>query len=271
MIPVVFIHSGNSYYLKDTILQACKNNKVILLGDDASRTNISHSNLSFFNLNTYDKYALHFVPLYEHLSFSGFQYELFCFLRWFILKAFMEAHKLDTVFYVDSDVLLYVDVNVEYPKYNQYDFTLLHRTAAISSFITKRGINNFCKYVTNIYSNKNDMGYMMLKSKFELHQKLNPDGGVCDMTLLDGFHYNSELGGPGRVGEMMTIINNSTYDHNINTPDQDFEYEEGIKKVQLVDQIPHVYNHRLNKLIKFNSLHLQGSAKKYISKFTTNE
>lgn len=271
MIPVIFIHSGNSFYLEHTILQACKYNQVILLGNDDIKNKISHDNLSFYNFNDYTKYVPEFASIYEHLSFNGFEYELFCFLRWFMLKEFMETHKFDTIFYVDSDVMLYVDVSKEYPKYDQYDFTLLHRTAGISSFVTKKGINNFCKYTTNIYSNKDSVDYAKLTSKWKLHQKFNLSGGVCDMTLLDGFHYDDVAGGgPGRVGEMMTIINNSTYDHNINVPNQDFDYDGNIKKIEMIKDIPYVYNHNLNKLVKFNSLHFQGSAKKYIKNYFTN-
>jgi len=82
------------------------------------------------------------------------------------------------------------------------------------------------------------------------------------MTLLEYFHYHAEFGGgPGRVGEMMTIRDGATYDHNINVPDQDFEFENGTKKVKIVDGEVFVHSHKLNKDIKFNSLHFQGGAK----------
>ena len=66
----------------------------------------------------------------------------------------MKKNNLDVVFYVDSDVLLFCDVNEEWEKYKQYDFTLLHRSAATSSFITMRGIDSFCDMLENLYSDK---------------------------------------------------------------------------------------------------------------------
>jgi hypothetical protein len=82
------------------------------------------------------------------------------------------------------------------------------------------------------------------------------------MTLLEYFHYHSEFGGgPGRVGEMMTIIDGSTYDHNVNVPDQGFEFENGVKKLKVIDRKVFVYNNRLKRDIKFNSIHFQGGAK----------
>ena len=68
-------------------------------------------------------------------------------------------------------------------------------------------------------------------------------------------------GGPGRVGEMMSNVNNSTYDHNINVSDGDYEFN-GVKTVKdYEDGRPSIFNHRLDRDIKFNSLHFQGAAK----------
>lgn len=266
MIPVILIHSGFQDYLKYTLLQACKDNNVILIG---THDYIKHKNLTFYNIEDYTLYCNEFVQLYEHKSTNGYDYELFCFLRWFILKDFMETHHLETIFYIDSDVMLYVNVTDEYPKYSQYDMTLLHRCAAVSSFFTKQGLDNFCKFVLNTYENKDEYNYKKISSHFDVLQKSKKDGGVCDMTYFDFFHYYDEGGGPGKVGEMMTIIDDATYDHNINTPDQYFDFD-SIKKIELINHIPYGYSHKLKKKIKFNSLHFQGGAKQYINQYFTN-
>jgi hypothetical protein len=85
------------------------------------------------------------------------------------------------------------------------------------------------------------------------------------MTLLEFFHYHSEYGGgPGRVGEMMSIINQSTYDHNINAEDNDYDFVNNVKNIQIINKKPFVFNKHLNKLIKFNTIHFQGGAKHLI-------
>ena len=179
----------------------------------------------------------------------------------------MEEQNLDTVFYVDSDVMLYVNISEEYKKYEQYDLTLLHRTAAISSYFTKLGLDNFTNFLMKTFSNKQSYEYQKIASHYHVRQKFNLPGGVCDMTYFDFFHYMDDGGGgPGKVGEMMSIINDSTYDHNINVSDQYFDFN-GIKNIKIKDGYPYVFNHKLNKDIKFNSLHFQGGAKNQISKF----
>ena len=65
----------------------------------------------------------------------------------------------------------------------------------------------------------------------------------------------------GKVGEMMFIIEDSAYDHNLREEDQYFETENERKKVKFVDGIPYIKNIKLDKLIKFNSIHFQGDNK----------
>jgi hypothetical protein len=266
MIPVIIIHNGKSDYLNYSILQAIKNNTVYLISDITPE--ITHEKLHHVDISSLinDSYK-EFISVYQHLSTNPYQFELFCFLRWFILQEFMKKYNFEIVFYIDSDVLLYVDVNDEYKKYNQFDITLLHRCAPVSSFMNMHGLNNFCNFLLNTYKNKNSYNYEKIASHFFVRQKHSLGGGVCDMTLFEFFHYHSDVGGgPGKVGEMMTIIDNSTYDHNINAEDQYFDFNR-IKNVIFIHGMPHVYSKKLDKMIKFNSIHFNSSAKVLMSEY----
>jgi len=260
MIPVVLIHKSFQNYVKYSIMQASKNNKVYLLGDVNSNLNVE--NFEFINYNGLLSGCDEFRSKYVHLSTNSLEYELFCYQRWYILRNFMREKNLDIVFYIDSDVLLFINVEKEWEKFKQFDMTLLHRTAAISSFITYEGVNNFCNLLDSIYDNKNSYPFKKIESHFMVRQKFGLAGGVCDMTLLEYFHYNAECGGgPGRIGEMMVIIDDSTYDHNINAKDQDFSFKNGVKEVKILNKTPYVYSEKMKKDIKFNSLHFQGGSK----------
>jgi hypothetical protein len=261
-IPVVFIHKGYQSYLDYTTRQSSRNNQVHFIG-----TNNPGNHVTFFDINQYEKYINNFSSVYEHLSTNDYNYELFCFLRWFILKEHMEKNNLDVVFYVDSDVMLYSDITKEYEKFNQFDLTLLHRTAAISSFFTKTGLDNFCDFLINTFTNKSSYNYKKISSHYYTRKDFGLPGGVCDMTYFDFFHYMDDGGGgPGKVGEMMVIIDDSTYDHNVNVSDQYFDFN-GIKNIKIKDGYPYVYSHKLKKDIKFNSIHFQGGAKNHISRY----
>lgn len=261
-IPVIFIHNGYQSYLDYTTKQSSKNNPIHYIG-----THNPGEHVNFYDIKKYEKYLKQFSDIYEHLSTNDYNYELFCFLRWFILKEHMEENNLEVVFYVDSDVMLYVDVTDEFEKFNQFDLTLLHRTAAISSYFTKTGLDNFCSFLMNTFSDKSSYNYQKISSHYYTRKNFGLPGGVCDMTYFDFFHYMDDGGGgPGKVGEMMVILNDSTYDHNVNVPDQYFEFS-GIKNIKVRDGFPYVFNHKLNKDIKFNSIHFQGGAKNYIPRY----
>jgi hypothetical protein len=261
MIPVIIIHQGYSNYLEYTIKQACANNKVILISDVSNE--ILHENFKSEDLNKYDSGFDFFENNYVHMNTTPKPYELFCFKRWFILKNYLEKNNIDKIFYIDSDVLLFCNIEKEYPKFDQYEITLTHRTAAISSFMNYNAIKNFCNMVNEVYNKKDSFLYKKLESHYRIRQECGLPGGVCDMTLFELFHYHSNYGGgPSNVGEMMHIIDNSTYDHNLNVSDNEYEMSNSIKNVKNIDGVPYVFNFRLNKDIKFNCLHFQGDAKK---------
>lgn len=260
MIPVVLIHYGYEDYLNYSINQACKKNLVYLIG--TNKPSINNSNFNFCNINEYMSNLNEFSSIYVHLNTTPPNYEIFCYLRWFILRDFMQSKGLDKAFYIDSDVLLFSDVDKEWEKYNQFDMTLLHRTAPISSYMTYQGLNNFCKMLISIYNNKDGYHFKKIESHFRIRQQYGLPGGVCDMTFFEYFHYHSDFGGgPGRIGEMMYIINDSTYDHNINAQDQDFNFDGNEKIITVNNKQPYVFNLKLQKYILFNSIHFQGSAK----------
>jgi len=263
MIPVILIHKGYQDYLGCAINQALKNNPVHLIGDTIPP--ITHENFKFENLNEYCLECDEFRSIYEHLNTTPVEYEIFCYQRWFILKNYMEKQNLDKIFYIDSDVLLFVNITEEWKHFDQYILTLAHRSAGTNSFITLEGVTSFCNFLMDTYKNKNSYNYKKIASHYNIRREFGLPGGVCDMTFLEFFHYCADCGGgPGRVGEMMQIVNDSTYDHNINAPDQGFSFKNGKKDFILKEGIPYIFNNTLNKEIKFNSLHFQGGAKNLI-------
>jgi len=262
MIPVVFIHRGNQEYLQLAIRKSAERNRVVLIGDGSYQ----NSSFEFFNFNDYinDDYK-NFQSSYVHLSTLPYSIEQFCFLRWFILRNWMKAHNQKTVLYIDSDVLLYINADEEYTNhFSFYDLTLVHRTSGHTSFWTLEGIDNFCKFLIQTYSNKSSYDFEKIASHFTVRQKHGLDGGVCDMTLLEFFQYKNY----GKVGEMMFVYNNSTYDHNIHVSDFYFECQNNRKNVTFEKGLPYVLNLKSNQKVKFNSLHCTGNeGKQYLKLF----
>jgi len=94
------------------VQQASKNNNVHVINDELINTHLTPE----------------FSNVYKHLSTNDYNFELMCFNRWFILLNYMKAKNINMCFHIDSDVLLFSDVEKDYINYEQYDFTLSHRT-----------------------------------------------------------------------------------------------------------------------------------------------
>lgn len=256
IIPVIVLHLGRQPYYDKVIDQATKYNEhVFAIGDLVPP--------SHYDIKEYSQSANEFSTIYDHLSTNSRKIELMCFQRWFILKDFMEKHGIDVSFHIDSDVMLYANADKEYhDKFEQFDFTLSHRCCGSNSFFTLKGLRNFCNFLMNFYKNKSSYEYERVAAHYHVRQKHGLPGGVCDMTLLEYYSYQN----CGKIGEMMHIINDSTYDHNINVPDQYFRMNKGMKHFVFVNGIPYCYQESTGKQIQFKTLHFQGAAKNLILK-----
>jgi len=255
MIPVIVIHLGSQPYYDRVIDQASKYNEcVFAIGDSVPP--------SHYDIHDYSESANKFRDIYDHLSTNSKKIELMCFQRWFILKDFMEKHGIEVSFHIDSDVMLYANTDTEFPKFEQFDFTLSHRCCGSNSFFTLNGLKKFCGFLINFYMRKNTYEYERIAAHYHVRQKHGLPGGVCDMTLLEYYSYQN----CGKIGEMMHIIEDSTYDHNINVPDQYFQMDNGTKNFVFVNGTPFVYQKSTGKQIQFKTLHFQGSAKNLILK-----
>ncbi|MCC8192286.1 MAG: hypothetical protein LIO41_04525 [Ruminococcus sp.] len=116
MTPVIFIHTGDSWYLKYSIKQAEKfNSQVILIGDERNKKYARYwENIELFSSELYKR----FEKAYTHMSTNAYQFELMCFKRYFIAYAYMQQNNLSNIWLADSDCLIYEDLS----SLNMYDY-----------------------------------------------------------------------------------------------------------------------------------------------------
>lgn len=249
-VPVILIHRGNHGHYKKVINQArIYNEKVYAIGDCVPPSNCY--------IADYYQGAEEFNSVYEHLNTNSRPAELICFQRWFILRDFMDTHGIQACLHIDSDVMLYAVAHHEFQKFSQFDFTLSHRCCGSNSFFTLHGLKRFCDFLMYFYHDKSSYEYERITAHFHIRQKHGLPGGVCDMTLLEYYSYQN----CGKIGEMMHIIDDSTYDHNINARDQYFRMGEKTKDIVFVSGFPYCYQETTGKQIQFKTLHFQGPAK----------
>jgi hypothetical protein len=259
VLPIVFIHIDDSDYLKLTLAQAKLSNpdaKIYLIGDEY---NDNYAFVSHNNIKNYSSEAELFSKIYKHHSTNSYDGELFCFKRWFVLKEFMEHNSIQQCLYLDSDVLLYADIEKEYRKYSDCVFTLSYNYGLGFNIINDlRILNEFCDFIVKCFISQSFYQSLVAKA--------GPHGAVCDMLVFNKYQERT----PYKIGDISLTVDQTKHDANINLS-EGFDMEKGIKKVIWRDDKPYCIDIKSGSLIMFNSLHFQGSSKYLIKNYFKGE
>ncbi|MFA5125919.1 MAG: hypothetical protein WC462_02870 [archaeon] len=260
-LPIIFIHKGDSFYLKYALINAKKFNpdsRIILLGENITKY---PDFIEYYPISKYNNSALAFRKIYKHMSIVPEEIERFCFERWFLLDEFLTKNRIKKCLTLDSDVLLYENVSEGIKKFNSFDFTLSNKSSGGFMFINNsKSLSDVVKYMYLSYSSKKLLFNLELDWK---KLKAINGGGINDIKLF-GKYFGL---GRSRIGELDDIINDSTYDAGI-LIEQNFVMEGKIKKVVFENGIPYGYLKISLKKIRFCCLHLQGPAKFYMKCFS---
>lgn len=260
-LPALFICQGDREHLKFSLLQARISNEaggVILLGD---RSTESLHNIAHFNLFDFYRSASRFARHYKHLSSNNHFVELFCFQRWFVLLDFMIQHSLDRVFHLDTDVLLYDDLESTCRDFQNTDFTFQKMTSGHSCLVNSvQALQKLCDFMLNYYVDSKKLH--SLESKFQEHLKGGGVGGISDMYLLKLFSESRAA----RIADGTEIVNGAVFDHNIGFGDG-YLVSGGMKTIIWRDGKPYGLKLDTQKLVRFRTLHFQGNAKEWMPRF----
>ncbi|WP_128543555.1 hypothetical protein [Larkinella soli] len=279
-IPIIFIHQNYSPYLEFTLRQAVHTNPdspVYLLGDPANNRFPFLIHKQINELKSAD--AQRFQEVYRHQSPNGYAYELFCFIRWFLVKELMQQQGYREVFVADSDVMIFSNLtrysgetglNTYLAGFNLgADFQWVASASGHSSYWTREGIDRFCALAIQLYTEPRLMAFM---EKIRLGKiEKNDQAGFSDMTAL--YVYYEEYG--TRVRNLSQAREGSAFDHNIcmstNFRIDEYEFEAGRKKVVMREGRPIARNRLLNQDILLHTLHFQGNSKNVVHRYYTGK
>jgi hypothetical protein len=258
-LPIVFIHIDDPEYLRYTLAQTRLSNPqstVYLIGDEY---NDNYAFVKHISIKQYSAEAELFSEIYKHHSPNSYDGELFCFKRWFILREFMEHNAIHQCLYLDSDVLLYTDIEQERRKYSDCALTLSYNYGLGFNIINDIGIlNEFCDFIVKCF-----ISQALYRN---LVEKAGPQGAVCDMLVFHEFQKRTSR----KIGDISVVIDKTKHDANINLS-EGFEMEDGVKKVTWTDDNPYCRDIKTGALIRFNSLHFQGGSKHLIKDYFRGE
>jgi hypothetical protein len=262
-LPIIFFHYGNPAYLKYALKQAHHFNpdsRIYLIGD---KKNNKYPFLTHVIATNFEADTQAFRAVYKHMTSNDEAYELNCFLRWFYMRAVCKANNIEEFIYLDSDVLAFQNFTELTPIFkdhriaNTCDFTGMPAFTWFKDFSV---LDDFCNYLLYSYRDKTALAEIE-----KLYQPFIDDptllGGISDMVL---FHLYFQDHPEGTL--KLDLINDEiAIDISINREDG-YEMENGIKKVYWQEGLPYCKLADSDKLVRFATLHYQGSAKPYMRK-----
>jgi hypothetical protein len=255
-IPILIVHKGDSFYLEPVLRQIRlfnPDNRICLISDEStSRYNI----VEHFYIDHYTEGLQEFQKVYQHMSINPYDYELFCFQRWFVIRDFVRKEGFTHFLCLDSDVLLYCNVDEVFNQYLKYDFTICKVMGPCFSLFNKESIDKLCDYMLFLYTDKGALERLRLFYKDVVY------GGVCDMTALTW--YQKDIS--NNVIDIIYPSSGACFDGNISDP-MGFEMSKSRKRIYWIDNLPYGKYMEDGSLIRFYGLHLQGGAKHEMHKY----
>ena len=272
---IAIIHNGFAKYVVYALKKLKETNKnanIFLISDREYKEYSKYSIFVDIKKVTKEE-AINFENKYIHLGKSDPRYEMFCMQRWIILKDFMKEYNINECFHIDSDILIFSDLDEALKPFFKYDISLAHKLALTMYVKDIKILEEFSKYLLFKYSNEKELN--KLKDMYYNTDRVNNGvaGSISDMDISREFFSNSKF----NIGNLSEIANDSIFDSAIIYGGPEFEmlkkgkYE--MKKIFFENDIPFC-NHskdEINTKIRFHSLHFIVWSKLYLKKLYYNK
>jgi hypothetical protein len=279
MIKTIIIHTGYKKYLEENVRITSETNKIILVGDDSVKQLGEIENVEFINIDKY-LYNINKVyrPYFINYSSNNLHCEFMCFARIFIIKDIMEEFNLDNIFHIDSDNILFQDINnypftndVAYCMPNNYENTHRMSNSIHCGLLNKQFCNTFACLYNDIYINKSKFNLIEDKTNYHTQNGIYVNGGICDMTfyyLIHNIINVQNLMLPVTIDNKKYIfINNynngegfeSRQQYSLNSNKKLHIYKNKYNETVIYDEIYKEEYHLIN-------IHFQGSAKNLLDR-----
>lgn len=256
-IPIIFSHRTDSEYVYYSLRQAKVSNPdsdVFLFGTSSNIKNIS-GNTKHVMINDYSKGASDFAKVYKHVTINPYDYNLFCFQRWFILRDYMRQHNISECWGFDTDVMLFTDLkNPEYQNFS-YEFSW-------TTITTLKDLEEFCTMQLEYFSHQKLFEELKIYTK-EIGLYNQKTGFIISDMVTMRLYFEKQL----KRKKLNGLFSNSYFDHNIQKNFPGIEMLNNKKKVYLIDGNFYCKKTDSNQFIKLNSLHFQSPKNKKFMKY----
>lgn len=269
-LPVFFIHTGFKKHIYYAVKQADKYNREVILIGDPTNKNVTNR---WYNINEYIDERLNiFEKVYKHMSNNNYNFEFFCFKRYFILYDFVKKYEIKQFMMLDSDLMSYIDFStIDFDKYdvgyymvNQSDINYNWAISPHCSYWTSEALNDFIDFIITVYKDEINK----LEEKWDYHKKNNLSGGICDMTLLYLWNEKKRWNAynTGFVNSLKGVFDSFISSGIINDQKYIMNPLFNIKRIHFIHNIPYFCN-EMEKKVQAYTIHAQGRRKMFIRNF----
>lgn len=267
---IIFLHWGNAQeclHLNLAALQARlwnPHSEVFVLADAAARATLTVPGIEVVPLEDYHSAAASFRRHYVHFSINQPEYTRFNIERWFVMRDFVRQRGLQRILHLDSDVLLYDDVDAAGQQFEECDLTLscpstvrLPNSSGHSSYFNLRALDEFCAFVESTYADPARIA--SFDNRVAARRTKGGVYNIGDMFLLASFSFTTQLKiGYGQHGQP-EFDANFNYDIETRT-----KLADGHKRIEYRKGQPHGLRPGNEKAIRYATLHFQGQAKEWM-------
>lgn len=277
-LSVIIIHIGYKDYLESNLKITGKNNNIYLIGDQSIEHLNKLPNVNFFNIEKYlsdpliNYFKKHFIN-YSDLK-SDFQW--LCFLRIFIIKLFLIQENLDFIFHIDSDNILFYDINsYNFSKNVAYCINNDWHEFRMSCSVHSALINlEFCQIFEQLYVDifVTKSKFYLIKDKINYHK--NQPGGICDMTLYYLINKFKMVDVENLCQSKRVNNNYFVFMNSINSPEgpniqNQYAFENHTIKINKIKKSNNylIYDQYNDSYLQIFNIHFQGTSKYLIQNY----
>lgn len=286
--PIIFIHFGDSWYLKNILICAKKfnpNTSIILLGDNENKNIALGLDIEFKYYEDYgsDNNFYNLKNNYIHIGsapkWAHYKHH-FNIMRWPRLYDFATKMQIKSCWYFDSDTLICRDLSKIENYYNR-KYYVVNRIDGSTTLINDiEYLRLLCEIIYKYIKNEDFINYH--KSMIIEKRKIGKLHNLCDMSFIEKLT-DLKIRNEADDFSYPIILNNkfSIFDWKITVPFPDqlkdypfrFEMENKKKKIIFIDKKPYLKRLQLdqiNPLIRANTLNMSWIDSTFFNKVLSN-
>jgi hypothetical protein len=181
-LPIIFFHKGYDPYIAFALWQARLTNPqspIYLLGDKSN--DLSFLGIKHVPFERYPGRRDEFVALYRHFSTHELECERLCFERHFHLADFVTRERIGPFLYLDSDVLLMMNLAQFLPFWRERDVGGIPGLYGTCYYDSASVADNFCSFMLERY--RDDRQIESWRQAYEHQTPGAVSANISDMVL----------------------------------------------------------------------------------------